>query len=135
MAVAGLAAAFGWLGAGALIEAYLVAAALMAAGLFFVFLEIGRKLRFLYVLLRPQSSWMTRETYAVAAIYPALAADVLWPHPVLHAIVALAGGRLSLLPGEDPFRRQGDTGLARAPYPLADRGQRSVGGRRASSRS
>ena len=91
MAVAGLAAAFGWLGAGALIEAYLVAAALMTAGLFFVFLEIGRKMRFLYVLLRPQSSWMTRETYAVAVIYPALAADVLWPHPVLHAIVALAG--------------------------------------------
>ena len=91
MAVAGLASAFGWLGAGALIETYLVAAALMAAGLFFVFLEIGRKLRFLYVLLRPQSSWMTRETYAVAVIYPVLAADVLWPHPVLHAVVALGG--------------------------------------------
>ena len=91
MAVAGLASAFGWLGAEALIDTYLVAAMLMAVGLFFVFLEIGRKLRFLYVLLRPQSSWMTRETYAVAVIYPALAADVLWPHPVLHAVVALAG--------------------------------------------
>ena len=91
MAIAGLAAEFGMLGADALVDAYLVAAALMALGLFFVFLEIGRKLRFLYVLLRPQTSWMTRETYAVAVIYPALALDVVWPHPVLHAIVALAG--------------------------------------------
>ena len=91
MAVAGLAAAFGLLGAQALVEIYVVAAALMALGLFFVFLEIGRKLRFLYVLLRPQSSWMTRETYAVAVLYPALAADILWPHPALHAAVALAG--------------------------------------------
>ena len=91
MAVAGLAALFGMLGAEPLVETYLVAAALMTLGLFFVFLEIGRKLRFLYVLLRPQSSWMTRETYAVAVLYPALALDVVWPHPVLHAVVALAG--------------------------------------------
>jgi phenylacetyl-CoA:acceptor oxidoreductase subunit 1 len=70
---------------------FIAAAVLMAAGLFCVFLEIGRKLRFLYVLKRPQSSWMTRETYAVAVIYPAIAADALWPHPVLHALVGLAG--------------------------------------------
>src|SRR5690606_24219874 len=38
------------------------AGVLMAVGLFFVFLEIGRKLRFLNVLRRPQTSWMTRET-------------------------------------------------------------------------
>ena len=86
----------------------------MAAGLFFVFLEIGRKLRFLYVLLRPQSSWMTRETYAVAIVYPALAADVVWPHPALHAVVALGRRGLPLLPGADPLRRQGNPRLARA---------------------
>lgn len=62
----------------------------MAVGLGFVFFEIGRKLRFWRVLLRPQSSWMTRETYAVALFYPALVADVLWPGPVLHLVVALA---------------------------------------------
>ena len=62
----------------------------MALGLFFVFLEIGRKLRFLYVLLRPQSSWMTRETYAVAVIYPAILADLFWGGAVLHALVAVA---------------------------------------------
>ena len=61
----------------------------MAVGLSFVFFEIGRKLRFWRVLMRPQSSWMTRETYAVAAFYPALAADVVWPSTWLHLVVAL----------------------------------------------
>ena len=62
----------------------------MAAGLFFVFMEIGRKERFLRVLMRPQSSWMTRETYAVGVFYPALLADLIWPGPWLHLLVALA---------------------------------------------
>ncbi len=62
----------------------------MAVGLGFVFLEIGRKLRFWRVLLRPQSSWMTRETYAVAVFYPALAADAMWPNQWLHLLVAIA---------------------------------------------
>jgi phenylacetyl-CoA:acceptor oxidoreductase subunit 1 len=67
-----------------------VAAVLMAVGLFFVFLKIGRKARFLRVLLRPQSSWMTRETYCVAVFYPAVAASLLWPHPALNAVAAVA---------------------------------------------
>ena len=74
----------------ALLAAYAVGAVFMAIGLFFVFLEIGRKLRFLYVLLRPQSSWMTRETYAVALIYPALLLDMAMPHAMLHGLVAAA---------------------------------------------
>ena len=45
----------------------------IAVGLFFVFLEIGRKLRALNVMLRPGTSWMTREVYAVLVLYPALA--------------------------------------------------------------
>ena len=73
-----------------LLVLYVAAGAGMAVGLFFVFLEIARKLRFLYVLKRPQSSWMTRETYAVAVFYPALLADLLWPGAALHAVVALA---------------------------------------------
>ena len=60
----------------------------MGVGLLFVFAEIGRRARFLYVLRRPQSSWMTRETYAVAVFYPAVAADLFWPSPALHAVVA-----------------------------------------------
>jgi hypothetical protein len=47
--------------------------------LFFVFLEIGRKLRFFNVLRRPQSVWMTRETYELAVLYPALLANLICP--------------------------------------------------------
>ena len=62
----------------------------MGVGLLFVFDEIGRPARFLYVLRRPQTSWMTRETYAVAVFYPAVAADFVWPSPLLHVLVAIA---------------------------------------------
>ena len=70
---------------------FFAAAALgMGVGLLFVYDEIGRPARFLYVLRRPQSSWMTRETYAVAAFCPAVAADFFWPSPPLHVLVAIA---------------------------------------------
>ena len=70
---------------------FFVAAGLgMAVGLLFVFDEIGRPARFLYVLRRPQSSWMTRETYAVAVFYPAVAANLFWPSPALHVLAAAA---------------------------------------------
>ncbi len=59
--------------------AYLAAAVLIAIGLFFVFLKIGRKLRFWRAVLRPQTSWMTREIYAVAVFYPAVLASLVWP--------------------------------------------------------
>ena len=42
----------------------------ISVGLFFVFLKIGRKLRFWRAILRPQTSWMTRELYVVAALFP-----------------------------------------------------------------
>lgn len=74
----------------ALLYLNVAAGAGMAVGLSFVFMEIGRKMRFWRVLLRPQTSWMTRETYAVAAFYPALLADLLWPGPILHLLVALS---------------------------------------------
>ena len=73
-----------------LLSVYIVAGAAMAIGLFFVFFEIGRKLRFLLVLRRPQSSWMTRETYAVAVFYLALVADIIRPSENLHTVVAFA---------------------------------------------
>ena len=69
---------------------FAAAAVGMGVGLLFVFAEIGRRARFLYVLRRPQSSWMTRETYAVAVFYPAVAADLFWPSPALHALIAIA---------------------------------------------
>ena len=59
--------------------AQLGSAALMALGLFFVFLKIGRKLRFWRAVSRPQTSWMTREIYAVVLFYAAVLANLIWP--------------------------------------------------------
>lgn len=42
----------------------------ISIGLFFVFLKIGRKLRFWRAILRPQSSWMTRELYVASLMFP-----------------------------------------------------------------
>ena len=79
----------------ALAYSYLAAGAIMAVGLFFVLLEIGRKRRSLYVLLRPQTSWMTREAYAAALFYPVVLSLLIWPHPVLQAVAA--GAALAFL--------------------------------------
>jgi len=79
MVWAWVAGALGLLAPAALLKVNLFAGALMAVGLFFVFLKIGRKARFLFVLRRVNSSWMTRETWCVALIYPALAGMLLWP--------------------------------------------------------
>ena len=87
--IAWLAHVLGMLPQDALLAVNVVAGAGMAVGLFFVFLEIARKFRFLYVLLRPQTSWMTRETYAVALFYPTLLADLWRPAEYLHLALAL----------------------------------------------
>ena len=66
------------------------AAVLMAIGLFCVFLEIGRKLRFWRALTRLQSSWMSRELYAVLVFYPAVLAGLLGAGPVALALAGIA---------------------------------------------
>ncbi len=53
------------------------AGALMAIGLFCVFLKIGRQMRFWRAALRPHTSWMTRELYVVVLFYLALAGLLL----------------------------------------------------------
>ncbi len=68
---------------------FALSGALLTVGLVFVFLKIHRKARFLNVLLRPSSSWMTRETYCVALIVPAILLDLLWPNDVFHALVGI----------------------------------------------
>ena len=86
---------------GAMLPWFFAAAAVgMGVGLLFVFAEIGRRARFLYVLRRPQSSWMTRETYAVAVFYPAVAADLFWPSPALHVVVGAAAAAFLLCQGK-----------------------------------
>jgi phenylacetyl-CoA:acceptor oxidoreductase subunit 1 len=71
-----------------LLYAFVVAGAVVALGLTSVFFKIGRKTRFLYVLRRPQTSWMSREVYVVVGFYAALGAYFVWPDPALAAIVA-----------------------------------------------
>lgn len=52
----------------------------ISIGLFFVFLKIGRKLRFWRAVLRPQTSWMTRELYVVAVLFPVTLYSAVNPH-------------------------------------------------------
>ena len=89
MVMAWFAHASGLLSPQALRNVHLAAGAVMAVGLFFVFLKIGRKARFLFVLLRPQSSWMTRETWCVGLIYPALAISLFFPGSAPGAVAAV----------------------------------------------
>ena len=97
--VAFVAWAFGAMAEPTLAGLFAAAAMGMGVGLLFVFAEIGRKARFLYVLRRPQSSWMTRETWAVAVFYPAVAADLFWPSPALHALTAAAAAAFLVCQG------------------------------------
>ena len=80
----------GVLPASAVPMGYAGAGLIMAVGLTALLFKIGRPLRALYAVLRPQSSWMSRELYAVAAFYPLLVADLLWPRPALHGLIAVA---------------------------------------------
>ncbi|MEK9723399.1 MAG: 4Fe-4S dicluster domain-containing protein [Rhodospirillaceae bacterium] len=81
--------------------------AVMAVGLFVVFLKLGRKTRLLYVLLRPQTSWMTRETYCVALFYPAVGASILWPSGWLFAVAGLAAAAFLVCQGQILYRARG----------------------------
>jgi phenylacetyl-CoA:acceptor oxidoreductase subunit 2 len=64
--------------------------ALMAIGLFFVWLKIGRKFRAWRAVMRPQTSWMTRELYAAAVFFPLVLLNLLWPQPALAALAGAA---------------------------------------------
>jgi phenylacetyl-CoA:acceptor oxidoreductase 26-kDa subunit len=55
-------------------RAFAAAALFIAAGLFLVWLEIGRPWRFLHVFFHPQTSWMTREALVAPLLLLALAA-------------------------------------------------------------
>jgi phenylacetyl-CoA:acceptor oxidoreductase subunit 1 len=80
----------GGISQGDLILPYAVAGAIMAVGLFCVWLKIGRPLRAPLAVLRPQSSWMTRELYAAWVFYLVLLADWVAPSPWFDGAVALA---------------------------------------------
>lgn len=85
----------------------LIAAALMGFGLFSVFLKLGRPERSWRAILRPQSSWMTRELYTVAVFYPAVAAGYLWQAPAAFALAGLAAAAFLYCQGQILFRGHG----------------------------
>ena len=68
----------------------MIVVALMAGGLLSVFLKLGRPESW-RAILRPQSSWMTRELYSVAVFFPAVAASYLWRGHAAAVAAAAAG--------------------------------------------
>src|SRR5215831_14013333 len=65
----------------------LFALSLIGTGLALLMFKIGRPLRFIYVLLQPRRSWMTREAWVAAAFFPA-ALLALWLDNSLLTIAA-----------------------------------------------
>jgi phenylacetyl-CoA:acceptor oxidoreductase subunit 1 len=61
----------------------------ICCGLFFVWLKIGRKLRALYVLFRPQTSWMSREVYAVSSLFLLIGISFIYELPALGTLIFL----------------------------------------------
>ena len=73
-----------------MLNIFIVSGSIIAIGLFFVWLKIGRKLRAFYVVLKPQTSWMSREVYAVGFLYIGLIVDYFLPSNTVHFFVAAA---------------------------------------------
>jgi phenylacetyl-CoA:acceptor oxidoreductase 26-kDa subunit len=65
---------------------------LVGAGLFFVWLEIGRPLRALHVFFNPRTSWMTREAIVAAGLIPVVIAAAAGLTSYLWLAAALALG-------------------------------------------
>jgi len=76
---------------GSLMPLGLVALGLVGAGLFLVWLEIGRALRFLNVFRQPQRSWMTREAMVAAPFAVIGLAALALGSAVLGLIAAITG--------------------------------------------
>jgi phenylacetyl-CoA:acceptor oxidoreductase subunit 2 len=73
----------------------LVALGLIGFGLFLVLLKIGRPLRSIYVLRQPQRSWMAREAWIAAFLFP-VAGTALWSRAPMLLVTAALGAALFL---------------------------------------
>lgn len=80
-----------WYGADAR-NAMLAGILLTAAGLFLVWLELGRPWRFLNVFRNPHTSWMSRESYLAVALFSLVPVAYWTASPVVQAGVALVAG-------------------------------------------
>ena len=70
----------------------LISGLIIAIGLFFVWLKIGRKLRAPFAILRPQTSWMSREIYAVGLLFLSIGLMLIYSDPILNATAAICAG-------------------------------------------
>jgi phenylacetyl-CoA:acceptor oxidoreductase 26-kDa subunit len=82
--------AFSDAGSAHLRAALVLALALVAAGLGAVWLEIGRPARAIHVLFNPFTSWMSRESFAAAALFALGAGAAAFPRAELVLAAALA---------------------------------------------
>jgi phenylacetyl-CoA:acceptor oxidoreductase subunit 2 len=69
----------------------LFALALIAIGFASLMFKIGRPLRFIYVLLQPQRSWMTREALVVAVFFPTALGAIWFDNALLIMVAAVFG--------------------------------------------
>ncbi len=86
---------------------FFVSAALVAIGLFCVFLKIGRQMRFWRAATRWQSSWMTRELYAALVFFPSVLASLVAPGPVPFAFAAVSAAVFLLCQAKILHRARG----------------------------
>ncbi len=98
---------FGALEVEALARANMIAVALMGGGLLSVFLKLGRPERSWRAILRPGTSWMTRELYAVAVFVPAVVAGYLWQSPAALALAGLSAAAFLLCQAQILYRARG----------------------------
>ena len=67
----------------------LISVIVIAFGLFFVWLKIGRKLRAPLAILRPQTSWMSREIYAVGLIFLSTGLEFFYTNHILNVTTVI----------------------------------------------
>jgi len=70
--------------------ALLLGLVFVAAGLFSVWMEIGRKLRAVHVFFNPMTSWMTRESFVALVLFAVGLAAIWTGAPQLAALTAVA---------------------------------------------
>lgn len=97
----------GALDAATLARGNMIAVALMAGGLLSVFLKLGRPERSWRAILRPHSSWMTRELYSVSVFFPAVAAGYLWQAPVAFSVAVAAAAVFLLCQAQILYKARG----------------------------
>ena len=75
-----------------LVTVNIVSSVILAIGLFCVWLKIGRKLRAPLAILRPQTSWMSREIYVAGIFFGSVALYFFEPNSLFLTSAAIGAG-------------------------------------------